>query len=466
MTSIFLHNTLGNKKEEFKPIKQSEVSMYNCGPTVYNYAHIGNLRSYVFADVLRRMFEYNGYDVKQVINITDIGHLASDSDDGEDKMTKALKREGKPMTLEAMREIANFYFEKFKEDLIALNIKMPAEFPFASDHINDDIELVNKLNEKGFTYNTTDGIYFDTKKFPDYGKLGNINNTENGESRIGLNPEKRNSRDFAIWKFSSELGYDAPFGKGFPGWHIECSAMIKNILGETIDIHTGGIDHIPVHHNNEIAQSSCANDKPLANYWMHNAFLTMGTEKMAKSDDNFITLQTLKEKNIDPLAFRYLLLTAQYSSPLQFSWEALEGAQTALKRLKDYISKMSKTVFDNDKKSDATNINKYKTEFTRNISDDLNTPKVLALIWEIVKDEKITDKDKKDLILDFDNILSLKLDMKDEFEIPENVQNLVKERDLARNNKDFAKSDEIRAEIESLGYEVKDTPEGTVVNPR
>jgi len=270
---IHLQNTLTGKKELFTPLKESEVTMYNCGPTVYDYAHIGNLRSYVFADVLRRMFEYNGYEVNQVINITDIGHLSNDSDDGEDKMTKALKREGKPLTLPAMREVADFYFGKFKEDLHALNIELPTEFPFASDNIAEDITLIKTLTEKGFTYTTSDGIYFDTAKFPDYGKLGNIPQDTGEHSRIDANPEKKNSRDFAVWKFSPSvipgltrnpetkewmpdqvrhdemaIGYDAPFGNGFPGWHIECSAMSKKFLGQPFDIHTGGIDHIPVHH--------------------------------------------------------------------------------------------------------------------------------------------------------------------------------------------------------------------------
>src|SRR3989344_5789285 len=460
MPPIFLHNTLTGKKEEFKPIKKDEVSMYNCGPTVYNHAHIGNLRSYIFADILRRTFEYNGYKVKQVINITDIGHLSSDGDDGEDKMTKALKREGKPLTLTAMREVADFYFEKFKEDLIALNIELPTEFPFASDHVTEDVALIEKLSEKGFTYKTSDGIYFDISKFPAYGKLGNINLVEKGESRIGVNPEKRNSRDFAVWKFNNELGYEAPFGKGFPGWHIECSAMSIKYLGPEFDIHTGGIDHIPVHHNNEIAQSVCAG-YPYAHYWMHNAFLTTESEKMAKSGENFITLQTLKEKNIDPLAYRYLLLTAQYSSPLQFSWEALEGAQTALKKLRELMSRMP---LDTDE-SDLKITEEYKKKFNECVNSDLDTPKALALIWEIAKGT-LSQKEKRDLILEFDKVLGLRLDKIETFEIPENIELLIKNRDKARADEDFTKSDEIRKEIEVLGYEVKDTPEGTVVTPR
>ncbi len=464
MTPIFLHNTLGNKKEEFKPLKPLEVMMYNCGPTVYNYAHIGNLRSYVFADILRRMFEYNGYKVKQVMNITDIGHLSSDADDGEDKMTKALKREGKPLTLEAMRNLADFYFEKFKKDLTDLNIEPPTEFPFASENIKEDISLIEKLSEKGFVYTTSDGLYFDTSKFSDYGKLGNIKTTENNESRIGINPEKRNPRDFAVWKFNKELGYESPFGNGFPGWHIECSAMSVKYLGPEFDIHTGGIDHIPVHHNNEIAQSVCAGF-PSARYWMHNAFLTMGTEKMAKSEENFITLQTLKDRGIDPLAYRYLLLTAQYSSPLQFSWEALKGANTALKRLKEFMSKKDNDDSKKEGFGKTGEIDRYKKEFEIQINDDLNTPRALTLLRDVMYNGGLSTKTKQSILLNFDKVLGLKLDEKEEFKIPENVQNLVKERDLARNSKNFTKSDEIRKEIEELGFEVKDVPEGTVVVP-
>ncbi len=464
MADIYLHNTLTGEKELFKPLKEGQVSMYNCGPTVYNYAHIGNLRSYVFADVLRRAFEYNGYRVDQVINVTDIGHLSSDSDDGEDKMTKALKREGKPLTLEAMREVANFYFEEFKKDLSALNIELPEHFPFASDHIQEDIDLVQTLTDKGFTYTISDGIYFDTSKFPDYGKLGNIKVGD--ESRIGVNSEKKNYRDFAVWKFNNELGYDAPFGKGFPGWHIECSAMSVKYLGPEFDIHTGGIDHIPVHHNNEIAQSVCAGN-PYARVWMHNAHLNMatenGSEKMAKSSNNFITLQTLKDKSIDPIALRYVFLTAHYSTPLQFSWEALEGANVALNRLRQKVN----TYTENNpskEKIDAV-INENKKNFLKYINDDLDTPFAIDFIWEIARGI-LPVSEKKALLLEFDKVLGLELDKVETFEIPEEVQNLIKERDLARNAKDFTKSDELRAKIEEFGFEVKDTPEGTVVLPR
>lgn len=465
---IQLHNTLTGEKDDFKPLKEGSVSMYNCGPTVYDYAHIGNLRAYVFADTLRRMFEYNGYKVNQVINVTDIGHLSSDSDDGEDKMTKAIKREGKPLTLSAMREVADFYFEKFKQDLQSLNIEMPEHFPFASDHITEDIELVQKLEKKGFTYKTSDGIYFDIKKFPEYGKLGNIKISEDTESRIGVNPEKRNSQDFAVWKFNDELGYDAPFGKGFPGWHIECSVMSVKYLGSEFDIHTGGIDHIPVHHNNEIAQSVCAGD-PYAHYWMHNAHLNIATEsgedKMAKSGGNFITLNTLREKKIDPLALRYVFLGARYSSPLTFSWETLEGAQTALLRLKSFVHKNQRLYINGSEVAEGNNpkeyLDGYIEKFTSFINDDLDTPRALAFIYSVIEDRSLYDKEKINLILNFDLVLGLNLASSKEFIIPDEVLKLMQERDVARAEKDFTKSDELRNKIEKLGFKVKDTESGT-----
>lgn len=447
---IYLHNTFTGKKEKFTPLKSSAVSMYNCGPTVYNYAHIGNLRSYVFADTLRRMFEFNNFTVTQVVNVTDIGHLASDADDGEDKMTKALKREEKPLTLDAMREIADFYFSEFKKDLQDLNIELPYKFPFASDHIKEDIELIEKLIKSEYTYAISDGIYFDVGKFPDYGKLGNVKISSETESRIGENQEKKNQRDFAVWKFSKELGYDAPFGRGFPGWHIECTAMSTKYLGSEFDVHTGGIDHIPVHHNNEIAQAVCSGS-PYAHYWLHNAHLNMGEEKMAKSGENFITLRTLKDRGIDPLALRYIFLSARYSSPLQFSWEALEGADSALNKIRGKISEISETG------------NIVPTDFQKFINDDLDTPRALALVWEVLKDDAISDADKKATILDFDRALGLKLGETKVFEIPDEVKELIAERDTARKNKDFTKSDELREKIESFGFEVKDSSDGTTL---
>ncbi len=438
--------------------------MYNCGPTVYDYAHVGNLRAYVFADILRRTLEYLDYKVNQVVNVTDIGHLSGDGDEGEDKMTKALKREGKPMTLSAMREIADFYFEAFKVDLKKLNNKEPEHFPFASDHIKEDIDLIEKLTEKGYTYRTSDGIYFDTDKMPNYGKLGNQSDSASSKhSRIGINPEKKNSRDFAIWKFNSELGYDAPFGKGFPGWHIECSAMSMKYLGETFDIHTGGIDHIPVHHNNEIAQSESATGKPYVNYWLHNAFVNMGENKMAKSEGGFITLEALEERGVHPLSYRYWLLQAKYSTQIEFGFEALQGAQNGFKKLLKEIQGLD---------GGGTVDKNYIEKFNSVIDDDLNTPEALALLQTLLKDESVPDANKKATILEFDKVLGLNLDslsLSDTYlnirDLPHVVQNLIEKRENARKNKEWIESDKIRDELKSRGYQIEDKPEGPQINP-
>lgn len=463
---IYLHNTLGNKKEKFVPIEDGHVSMYNCGPTVYNYAHIGNLRSYVFADTLKRMFEWNGYVVKQVINLTDVGHLTSDADFGDDKVEKAAKREGKKA-----KDITDFYIKSFFDDLDNLNIeRSKIKFPKATEYISEQIEMIKTLEEKGFTYRTSDGIYFDTEKFPNYGRLGNINlsGLEEG-ARIGLNVERRNITDFALWKFSPqdekrEQEWPSPWGIGFPGWHIECSAMSKKLLGPTFDIHTGGIDHIPVHHNNEIAQSTCANDAVYVNYWMHNAHINIGGDKMAKSEGNFIRLETLIEKNVSPLAYRYLLLSARYSSPMEFSWEALVGSETAVKKIKHFMSRVILATSDILETEDKNILDDYKKTFTEFINDDLDTPKALAMIWEIMKDNKLSLVDKQALITDFDNVLGLRLSEKEmEMEIPLEVENFMLARDKAREEKNWQLSDQLREKIEALGFSVQDTENGTKV---
>lgn len=363
------------------------------------------------------------------------------------------------MTLVAMREIADFYFERFKEDLTTLNIETPEHFPFASDHIPEDISLIQKLVDKGATYSTNDGLYFDTSTFPSYDNFGGASTIDDEHSRIGTNSEKKNPRDFALWKFNEELGYNAPWGKGFPGWHIECSAMSEKYLGQPFDIHTGGIDHIPVHHKNEIAQSEKATDKKYVNYWLHNAHLNMGEEKMAKSGDNFITLKTLIEKSISPLAYRYLLLQSRYNSPMNFSFEALEGAQTAYTNLCKTVSALPE-----GGSPDKASIEK----FGKFIDDDLGTPQALALVFEVLKSD-ISDADKRATILKFDEVLGLHLDKtakEEELELPIAVQNLLKEREVAREKKDFARSDAIRSEIAGMGYSLDDTPEGTKVSKK
>jgi len=468
---IELHNTLSGKKEKFVPAKKGFLSsmglgkpivrMYNCGPTVYNHAHIGNLRAYVFADTLKRLLKVSGYKVKQVINITDVGHLTNDNDEtGEDKMEKARRREHK-----SAWDIAKFYTESFFDDLNDLNINTNGIiFSKATDYIREQIKIVKILEKKGFTYRTSDGVYFDTSKFPDYGKLGNINlaGIREGE-RIGINSEKKNATDFALWKFSPrnetrDMEWNSPWGIGFPGWHIECSAMSSKLLGIPFDIHTGGIDHIPVHHNNEIAQSEGAFGEKFVNYWLHSAFVNIGGEKMAKSDENFITLHTLKERGYSPLAYRYFLLSARYSTQINFTWEALDGALNAYKKLTSFVNELS---------VDGKINNELFNKALSFVSDDLDTPKTLALIWDILRDEKLSSADKKITIIEIDKLLGLGLGRKEpETTVPENILKLVDLRNSARLAKDWKKSDELRDEIVKLGFEVKDTPEGQKITTK
>jgi cysteinyl-tRNA synthetase len=459
--TLQFYNTLSRQKENFSPINKKEVKMYSCGPTVYDYAHIGNLRAYVFADILQKTLEYSGYKVKRVMNITDIGHLSSDADSGEDKMTKGLLREGKELTLENMRGLAEFYTEKFKEDLKKLNIKIPKAFYFASDYVKEDIELVKKLEEEKYTYKTSDGIYFNTAKMPDYGALwGGTRNRDENYARVTENSEKKNGEDFALWKFNSKIGFPSPWGKGFPGWHIECSAMGMKFLGEQFDIHTGGIDLIPTHHTNEIAQAECATGKkPFVRFWLHSEFVDTGNEKMSKSKNNFLRLESLTAKNISPTTYRFWLLMASYRTKVNFIWEALEGAETALKRLFNLYLELG-----NPPVGEGKIDKKYQQKFKEYIEDDLDTPRALSLLWDILKDKNISNTDKKVTILDFDKVFGLGFEKLKEIKIPKEIEKLVAEREQARKNKDYKKSDELRKEIEVLGYEVKDTAQGQKIN--
>jgi len=457
-----LYNTLTRKREEFVPIKKGQVGMYCCGPTVYNFAHIGNLRSYIFSDVLKRVLKFNNYKVKHVMNITDVGHLTSDADEGEDKMILAMRREGK-----TAYQIAEFYTKAFKGDIKKLNIIEPDIWCKATEHIKEQIELIEKLEKKGFTYKTSDGIYFDTSKLKDYGKLAKIKIEElQAGKRVGLG-EKKSKTDFALWKFSPkdkkrEMEWASPFGKGFPGWHLECSAMSMKYLGKQFDIHTGGIDHIPVHHTNEIAQSEAAiSKKPWVKYWLHGEFLVLAKgEKMAKSGENFITLSTLEKKGFSPLDYRYFCLGTHYRKPLMFSYEALEGAKVAYKKLVEKVLELKGS----KGKENKILQKKYLETFTKDINDDLNTPKALATMWEVIKENKITDKDKYLLLLIFDEILGLGLKYLKKDKIPEKIVELAEERLKARNGKDWKKSDQLREEIKKLGYIVGDTKEGYEIN--
>ena len=458
MSDIFLFNTLTKKKEKFVPIETDKVSMYNCGPTVYDYVHIGNLRSFLLADMLRRLLVWNDYEVKQVMNITDVGYLRADGNDEEDKMTKGLKREGKALTIDSMRELGNFYTEKFLQDLKMLNI-LPAEMmPRAIDNIPEDIEIIKKLLEKNSAYKTSDGIYFDTGTFKGYGKLGNLTEQikDDSHARVETNKEKKSFRDFALWKFG-DMGFDAPFGKGFPGWHIECSAMSMKYLGETFDIHTGGIDLSTTHHNNEIAQSESYSGKPFVKYWLHNAFVNVGVDKMAKSAGNFTRLIDLVKDGYSPLAYRLLLLQGHYKTTLNFSLEALSGAQEALYGIYRTLSLTEKEGKINSE---------FIAKFESNINDDLDTPKAIAVLFELLKSERVSVENKLATALKFDEFLGLEIKeavaliKKENQEIPENVKNLVDEREVARNNKDFTKADNLRKEIDNLGYLIEDLETG------
>lgn len=399
--TLKLHNTLTGKVEEFAPLSPGKAAMYHCGPTVYDYAHIGNLRSYVFADILRRTAEYLGFDVSQVVNITDVGHLTSDADTGDDKMVKGLKREGLPLSLEGLKQLADKYEAAFKEDLRALHIETPHHFPRATEHLQDEIELVQELEKKGFAYRLVDGIYFDTGKLAGYGKLGGLTPLSEAENRVDASG-KKSPRDFVLWKFSSDekLGFDSPFGKGFPGWHIECSAMARKLLGQPFDIHTGGMDHIPVHHNNEIAQSEAAYGAKLANYWLHNEFLKVNDTKLAKSEGTGITLAEVAKAGFSPLAYRYFLLMAHYRSPINFTWEALTAAQNAFEKLKKAAEKLEEGgIVDVD----------YKKKFTEKMENDLNTPQALAVVWTMLKDKDLPPSVRLATLKDFDRVLGLGL---------------------------------------------------------
>lgn len=454
MTMLTLYNTRTRSKESFKPLQGNAVGLYTCGPTVYNYVHIGNLRSYIFEDVLKRTLKANGYQVNHVMNITDVGHLTDDADQGEDKMEKGSAREGKTAW-----EIAEFYTDAFKQDIKDLNIQDPHTWCKATEHINEQVSMVQTLIDKGFTYETTDGIYFDTTVLDDYGALAQLEKQDlEAGARVDMG-EKKNPHDFALWKFTAEgterqMEWDAFGKKGFPGWHIECSAMATKYLGEQFDIHCGGIDHIPIHHTNEIAQTeSATGTKPWVNFWIHGEFLTMGEDKMAKSADNFIRLETLKDKGLSPLDYRYFLLQAHYRRQLAFSWEALEAAQQGLKRLRAKIAQLDEKTPGDPKTEKA---------FMEAINDDLNTAEALGILQTALKENTVS----LEMISAFDKILGLNLrDFTEEkTEVPAEVQALLDKRQAARDNKDFETSDNIRDQIATLGFSVEDTGDGQTVN--
>lgn len=461
---LYLYNTLNKSSDAFTPLKAGVATIYTCGPTVYDYAHIGNLRSYVFADILKRTLERNGYEVNHTINITDFGHLTSDADEGEDKMMIALKREGKPATLNAMYDVANKYIDAFMDDVEALNIIHPTQYTRASEYVKEQIALIKTLADKGYTYETSDGLYFDTSKFPEYGKLGNIDIKKQKEgARVEVNPEKKNPVDFALWK-KGLLGWESPWGKGFPGWHIECTAMVFSSLGKQIDIHTGGIDHIATHHNGEIAQAEAATGKQYVQVWMHNAFITIDGKRIGKSLGNMLSLSHLKGQGYSPDVYRYWLLTGHYRTTMNFTFEALDGAKRALYKLKRFIYEEC------GNKEGAVNTT-YRDRFTKTLHDDLDTPGCIALLWEVVKDNTLSQGDKVATLRHFDNVLGIGLrDQLDDVvrelgvispdDVPQEVQSLIDEREAARVAQNWEEADRLREAINLKGYAVEDTPEG------
>ena len=452
-----IYNTLTRKKENFIPIDEKEVRIYSCGPTVYNFDHIGNLRAYLFMDNLRRVLKYNGYKIKHAMNITDVGHLVSDADEGEDKMMKASRRENKDPF-----EIANFYTDAFLADMKKLNIDMPEIICRATEHIKIMEKYLKQIIENGYTYETDDTIYFNTLKLDKYGVLSNRNIEEQrAGARVELDKGKKNPTDFALWiKAPKEhlMKWNTFWGECYPGWHIECSAMSNYYLGNVFDIHTGGMDHIPIHHENEIAQAKGYCGKIPANYWMHVDFLQVNGGKMSKSLNNLYTLEDLAKRGYEPEVYRMFNFSSHYKKPINFTFEAMDSAKTALNRLKDGYKRNLET---NEDVSDEV-INGFEERFLDAINDDLNMPLALSVVWDVIKYDK---KSKKlaDLLLKFDSVLGLNIDKQEKINLPEEINEIIKQRKQARENRDWNKSDELRDKLISLGYNIKDTKDGMIV---
>ena len=453
-----LYNTLTHRKDEFEPMNESEVKIYTCGPTVYNYAHIGNLRAYIFMDTLRRTLKYNGYRLKHVMNITDVGHLESDADEGEDKMLKASKRENKNPY-----EIAEYYTKCFLRDLERLNIDKPEIICKATDNIKEMISYVEEILKNGYAYETSKGIYFDISKLDKYPELSNRNIEDQiAGARVDVDPEKRNPYDFALFiKAPKEhiMKWETPWGLCYPGWHIECSTMSRKYLGEIFDIHTGGVDHIPTHHENEIAQCKGATGKIPAHYWMHCEFITIDNGKMSKSLGNTYTLDDLEKRNISPLDYKMFCYSSHYRNKLNFTFENVEGAKIALGRLREGYQKH----LNGTEKANPLEILDCKNKFLEAINDDLNIPMAMGIVWEVIKNTT-KSKEYADLILQFDQVLGLEIDKKEEkVELPNEIIELINLRKEARKNKNWAESDRLRDEINSKGYKVKDTKDDMIV---
>ena len=455
---IKLYNTLTRRKDEFTPISGGIATMYSCGPTVYNFAHIGNLRTYVFMDILRRVLKYDGFTLRHVMNITDVGHLVSDEDEGEDKMLKGAREQNK-----SPWEIAANYTDVFMKDISALNIEKPEIVPKATDHIPEMLEFVEGLVEKGFGYETSDGIYFDISRFPGYGKLSRLNLEDQiAGARVEVNEEKRHPADFALWKKAPKehiMQWPSPWGMGYPGWHIECSAMSRKYLGDTFDIHTGGVDHIPVHHENEIAQSEALLGHPAVNFWLHGEFMMVNNGKMSKSLKNTYTVSDLREKGFNPLAFRYMCLNAHYRSKLNFTWEGMESAQVSYNRFVEG-AQSHKNGGDEVEKSV---LNAFPADFEDAVHDDLNIPKALGIAWNAVRYAQ-KSPDIYALLLKMDTVLGLGLkdveEKKEEPKLDTEIEELVNLRQQARKEKNWKLADEIRDKLKAGGIILEDTPKG------
>ena len=455
---IYLYNTLSRKKEIFEPSKDNTVRMYSCGPTVYNYAHIGNLRAYIFMDTLRRVLKYNGYKINGVMNITDVGHLTSDGDTGEDKMEKASKRENK-----SPYEIAEYYTDWFLKDAKKLNIELPEKLCKATDHIQDMIEFVQGLIDNGMAYEVDGNVYFDVQKLKSYGRLSGINLDDlKAGARIAVNEQKKSPYDFALWIKAPKnhiMKWQSPWGVGYPGWHIECSTMSRKYLGDTFDIHTGGVDHIPVHHENELAQTEGYSGKLQARFWMHVEFLQVDGGKMSKSLGNCYRIEELEEKGYSALDYRYFCLNGHYRKKLNFTFDALNASKIARSRLNALLlsHKNGKETCDNQKLAE------YKKQFVDAINDDLNIPYALGVLWTMLKDMPAS-KDVFDLALEMDKIFGLSFDslkeevaeQKPQEDIPQEVKELAEKRAEAKKQKDFALADELRNQIDKLGYLIID----------
>lgn len=480
LAPIFLTNTLSGKREGFAPLKAGIATLYSCGPTVYDRAHIGNLRAYVFSDTLARLLQDYGLHVRRVINITDVGHLVGDAEEGEDKMEVTAKKEKlRP------EEIANRYTDLFKADIAELGVDIESIlFPRATEYIKEQIAMIETLERRGHTYRIKDGVYFDTNTFPDYGKLGGVPKevVKNGTAgdlatradlatrgRIKANEEKRNPADFALWRTARPgdlQQWSSPWGLGNPGWHIECSAMTKALLGETLDVHTGGMDHIAIHHNNEIAQSEAANDRPLSRYWVHGAFLTIEGDKISKSLKNDIYLSDITERGYHPLALRYFFLQAHYRTPLSFSWEALEASNEGLHRLWKTVEEVRRDAKGVPQSSDASR------RIVALLREDLSTPQALAFLWESLKDDSLSAREALGVVEAADPVLGLSLKHPPvrtlpylPSELPADIQEIVQAREAARKARNFHESDRLRIHLETRGYRVEDGPRGQVLSP-